>query len=56
MQSDYRTPAEYAALIAAVEATLPVPMRDPKGRTVIVGADRVAERLAAGYTRTEGKS
>jgi hypothetical protein len=50
-QLDERTPAEYAALIAAVEASLPVPMRDPKGRTVIVGADRVAERLAAGYTQ-----
>lgn len=47
---DYRTRAEYDALIAVVEANLPVPMRDPDGRTVISCPTRVQARLAAGYT------
>jgi hypothetical protein len=46
-----RAAEEHAAPGAAVEATLPVPMRDPDGRTLIVPADRVEARLAAGYTR-----
>jgi hypothetical protein len=44
------TPGERAKVLAAVEAQRPVRMTRPDGRTVTVGPDRVAERLAAGYT------
>lgn len=46
-----RTPEEYAALVAEVEARLPVPLRDPDGATRIVHHTHVQARLAAGWTR-----
>ncbi|GAA2347457.1 hypothetical protein [Dactylosporangium salmoneum] len=45
------TADERAAVLAAVEVQQPVRMIRPRdGRTVTVAADRIAERLAAGYT------
>ena len=46
-----RTPKEYAALVAEVEAKLPVPLRDQDGVTRIVHHTHVEARLAAGWTR-----
>lgn len=47
---DRMTPAEHARLIAAVEAQLPRPMRNPDGVVRIVSADRCQQRLDAGWT------
>jgi len=44
------TPAEHAAVVAAVEAQLPRPMCRPDGETRIVGAHNFAARLAHGWT------
>ncbi|GGM52426.1 hypothetical protein ACFFX1_55580 [Dactylosporangium sucinum] len=49
---DEMTPDERAKVLAAIAAQQPIRMIRPDGRTVPVGPDRVAERLAAGYTLT----
>jgi hypothetical protein len=54
VQDDYRTPEEYAALVAEVEAQLPVPMRHPlSGRVAPVSPANVPARLIAGWTLVE---
>lgn len=54
MQDDYRTPEEYAALVAEVEAQLPVPMRHPlSGRVAPISPANVPARLTAGWTVVE---
>ncbi|MEV8510809.1 hypothetical protein [Dactylosporangium sp. NPDC051484] len=47
---DEMTPAEHAAVLAAIEADLPVRMVRPDGRVVPVIGRHVQERLDAGYT------
>jgi hypothetical protein len=47
------TPDERAAVLADIQAQQPVRMIRPDGREVFVAGDRVAERLAAGYTRAD---
>jgi hypothetical protein len=48
---DQLTAAEHAANIAAVEARLPVPMRNPDGVTRLVSPHHVQARLDDGWTR-----
>jgi hypothetical protein len=54
VSDDYRTRAEYDALVAEVEALLPVPMRHPlSGRVAPVSPANVPARLTAGWTLVE---